>query len=66
MTIEVTSCDMCPFIKMDAGEVDYCGYPNSKVEDREMPNYNEEYIPLKCPLISHSTLIRKADNATIK
>jgi len=71
MTIEVTSCSNCPFERRDEIGYEYCGHPESNIEESEMPTYDDKYndtefIPLRCPLISHSTLIRKADNATIK
>lgn len=71
MTIEVTSCGGCPFIKEDSMESDYCGHPKSSVEEHEMPTYDDKYngtefIPSKCPLLLSHTLIRKADNARIR
>lgn len=66
MNVEVNSCSDCPLCNNDMEKGISCNYPGNKVEDYQMPPYNEEWIPANCPLIQADIHIKKAIGATIK
>jgi hypothetical protein len=49
-TYEVESCGNCSFCVLVEPIGERCTHPDSEVEDDDMPQYGQDFIPEKCPL----------------
>lgn len=69
MTIKVKNCHDCPFCNSDNEYGNSCNFPGSEVEEHEMPSYNENNLPVKCPLQFNGTILielERADKVTLQ
>ncbi len=58
MKIIVKNCNDCPFCNEDNEYGKSCNYPCNKVEEKDMPIYDDkETLPINCPLRNGDTII---------
>lgn len=62
--INVKSCNDCPFKRNDDCFGDYCEISTSP-DCFEMPNYDEDYIPIECPIYKQKEIIINLESGYI-
>jgi len=63
MRIEVTKCEECPLYSRDIDDSEYCskgGSPDTRYPDY-MNNEKMSNIPLNCPLLTESVMIKLSE-----
>ncbi len=64
--IKVDNCRDCPFLNFDYEKGRSCNHPDTEVDEVDIPisyfelkipNYAENYIPKKCPLINKPVVV---------